>query len=390
MILLLACALLLATSSAFASERINQPLIVEKNFKVGTNTNPVFSVNSTNGLTSISGENSEILDNVLTVSGSSTNYIDPTNGHLTLRSHTDGHKIFEVSSGNTILASDQITLNGPTTINDDVDILGDFAINTDKFTVASDTGNTEIGGTLHVTGSISADGGIELASSDLTLGGSLDVSGTTSLDHIVVMHDSRIFGRKDLAVMHTNEDETTDYVASASQQNILQIAIPDAANDMFSATIELAYHSTIYARGATALGAWTGEKILYGQQFFTKKYIIFKENGQDPFIFPLTDSHYQIEHYDVEPTLLTEVPEETTILAKGDDTTSYDAPSGLLTFKYVPCSAINASWPTAFATYLSTEGTSDSYFPYLEKQSFLYKIEVGTMAASDNSGLWIH
>ena len=88
------------------------------------------------------------------------------------------------ASGNTAIAgtlavTDASTFTGAVTASSNMDVTGnvgidgDFDINTDKFTVASSTGNTVIAGTLDVTGDVT------VANIDAT---TLDVSGAVGLD----------------------------------------------------------------------------------------------------------------------------------------------------------------------------------------------------------------
>jgi hypothetical protein len=98
------------------------------------------------------------------------------------------------SSGNTAVGG---TLNvtgvttltaalGATTINASgaVGVDGDFDVATNKFTVASSSGNTAVGGTLNVTGVTTLTGALiannGISSTNLTLSGNLTVNGTTT------------------------------------------------------------------------------------------------------------------------------------------------------------------------------------------------------------------
>ncbi|MCB9973221.1 MAG: tail fiber domain-containing protein [Rhodospirillales bacterium] len=57
--------------------------------------------------------------------------------------------------GNVFDSLGDLTLNDDTVINGTLDVSGDFAVNTNKFTVNATNGNTAVGGDLAVTGSIS-------------------------------------------------------------------------------------------------------------------------------------------------------------------------------------------------------------------------------------------
>ena len=74
--------------------------------------------------------------------------VSTTSGNLTLD-----------SAGGTVVVDDNLSVNGTTSANainaaGAVGVDGDFDVNTNKFTVASSTGNTTVGGTLGVTGTI--------------------------------------------------------------------------------------------------------------------------------------------------------------------------------------------------------------------------------------------
>ena len=80
------------------------------------------------------------------------------------------------------------TAGGPLTLGAGDDLIGsstsDITINTNKFTVAGATGNTIIGGTLGVTGLITATAGLTTAGGDITLGTGDDLIGSSTSDII--------------------------------------------------------------------------------------------------------------------------------------------------------------------------------------------------------------
>lgn len=67
------------------------------------------------------------------------------------------------ASGNFAINTDKFTVaasSGNSSVGGTLGVTGNFAINTDKFTVAAATGNTVVAGTLSVTGAITATGGV--------------------------------------------------------------------------------------------------------------------------------------------------------------------------------------------------------------------------------------
>lgn len=92
-----------------------------------------------------------------------------------------GVKILDVSSTGlsivgTIVTTGGATIVGNSTITGTLGVSSDFAVNTNKFTVAASTGNTAVAGTLGVTGAIT--GSSTIAGTDITASGAL--SGATA------------------------------------------------------------------------------------------------------------------------------------------------------------------------------------------------------------------
>lgn len=68
------------------------------------------------------------------------------------------------------LSCTTLAASGAATFSSTLGVTGDFAVDTNKFTVAAATGNTAVGGTLAVTGALTATAGI-VAGGDSVMGG---------------------------------------------------------------------------------------------------------------------------------------------------------------------------------------------------------------------------
>jgi hypothetical protein len=79
------------------------------------------------------------------------------------------------------------TLNGDVSITDDANFTGNFAVNTNKFTVAASTGNTVVAGTLAVTGASTFTGAI--GAQTVNVGTALVVAGTSSVAALTTSGD---------------------------------------------------------------------------------------------------------------------------------------------------------------------------------------------------------
>jgi hypothetical protein len=93
------------------------------------------------------------------------------------------------ASGNTAVAG-TLGVTGATTLSSTLGVTGNLSVNTNKFTVAADTGNTAIAGTLAVTGATGIDGDFDIATNKFTvasasgntvIAGSLTTSGALDL-----------------------------------------------------------------------------------------------------------------------------------------------------------------------------------------------------------------
>ena len=145
----------------------------------------------------------EMIDDTtsLTHTGTTSLAISSTNGHITIAGGSDDYVDVESVrfTGDQIGINgdpDLITLtNGVVTINGKIihsgttDHTGDFEVGTDKFNIASNTGNTAIAGTLDVTGATSL-------ASTLEVNGTMTVSDNVKLteDNAVIEHTSTASG----------------------------------------------------------------------------------------------------------------------------------------------------------------------------------------------------
>lgn len=83
------------------------------------------------------------------------------------------------SSGNTLVAG-TLAVTGASTLTGAVGVTGDFAVNTNKFTVAAASGNTVVAGTLGVTGAATLSS--TLAAGNTTITGTLAASGNVAIN----------------------------------------------------------------------------------------------------------------------------------------------------------------------------------------------------------------
>jgi hypothetical protein len=83
------------------------------------------------------------------------------------------------ASGNTLVAG-TLAVTGASTLTGAVGVTGDFAVNTNKFTVAASSGNTLVAGTLAVTGAATLSS--TLAAGNTTITGTLAASGNVAIN----------------------------------------------------------------------------------------------------------------------------------------------------------------------------------------------------------------
>lgn len=89
-----------------------------------------------------------------------------------------------INGSNTLSVGGATTLSGAVTAASTLAVAGDFAVNTNKFTVAASTGNTLVAGTLDVTGATAlssvATSGNASVGGNLTVTGDLTINGSTT------------------------------------------------------------------------------------------------------------------------------------------------------------------------------------------------------------------
>jgi len=107
-----------------------------------------------------------------------------------------------------------VTLSGGIDVTGALGVDGDFDVNTDKFTVASATGNTLVAGTLGVTGITTATGGLNVDTiNEITAAGGVAIDGLTIKDGDAIFADSdkAIFGAdSDLEIYHNGTSNIID------------------------------------------------------------------------------------------------------------------------------------------------------------------------------------
>lgn len=168
------------------------------------------------------------------------------------------------SSGNTAIAgtlavTDASTFTGAVTASSNMDVTGnvgidgDFDINTNKFTVASTTGNTAIAGTLDVTGDVTVIN-IDATTLDVSgavgLDGNLDV-GTDKFTVDSTNGNTAVAGTLDVTGNQTNTGDLTvdgDFTVNGNT------TIGNAATDTVAITADVASNIVPDADGTRNLG----------------------------------------------------------------------------------------------------------------------------------------
>ena len=153
-----------STSSTTGALVVDGGLGIASNFVMGGTS---FTMGNGATIVNTDGNTLTVTEATLAVVGNQT-----LSGDLTIATNK-----FTVASGtgNTAVAG-TLEVEGATGIN------GNFDINTNKFTVASATGNTAVAGTLGVTGATTLSSTLGVTSTT-TLGSTLDVSGNTTINN---------------------------------------------------------------------------------------------------------------------------------------------------------------------------------------------------------------
>ena len=166
-----------------------------------------------------------------------------------------------------------VTLSGGIDVTGALGVDGDFDVNTNKFTVASATGNTTVAGTLGVTGATTATGGVNVDTvNEITAGGGVTVDGvllkdgglTTSADINFGDSDKAIFGAgSDLQIYH---DGSNSYVSDQGTGELRILATDLRINNSASSKTYLRAIDggalTLYHNGSSKLAtASTGVNV---------------------------------------------------------------------------------------------------------------------------------
>lgn len=165
-------------------------------------------------------------------------------GHY-IYSRTDNGNVLHIGSG-TAVADADLTVNTSTGA---VGVAGDFAVNTDKFTVAAASGNTAIAGTLGVTGAITAGS----YTNDLSA-----FAATTSAQLAGVISDETGSGA---LVFATSPTLVTPNVGVATATSINKVALTAPAS---SATLTISDGKTLTASNTVTVTATDGATIAAG------------------------------------------------------------------------------------------------------------------------------
>ncbi|USO08033.1 MAG: hypothetical protein H6866_02110 [Rhodospirillales bacterium] len=129
-------------------------------------------------------------------------------------------------------------VTGAGTFDSTVAVAGDFTINTDKFTVAATSGNTAIAGTLGVGGDVDVGGGkftIGAATGNTAVAGTLNVTGDTALSaNLAVTGNETVSGTLSVTG-NTAIDTNTLYVDATANAVGIGTTSPAAALDVAGA-----------------------------------------------------------------------------------------------------------------------------------------------------------
>lgn len=118
-------------------------------------------------------------------------------------------------SGNTSL-SGTLAVTGAVTLSSTLAVTNDLSVNTNKFTVSSATGNTNVAGTLAVTGATTLSSTLGVTG-NTTVGGTLGVTGVATFGSVIDMNAHKI---TNLAEPTADSDAATKYYVDAARSGL--------------------------------------------------------------------------------------------------------------------------------------------------------------------------
>lgn len=118
-------------------------------------------------------------------------------------------------SGNTTVGG-TFGVTGATTLSSTLAVTNDLSVNTNKFTVASATGNVTAAGTLSVTGATTLSSTLAVTS-NATVGGTLGVTGVATFGNVIDMNAHKI---TNLAEPTADSDAATKYYVDAARSGL--------------------------------------------------------------------------------------------------------------------------------------------------------------------------
>ena len=119
-------------------------------------------------------------------------------------------------SGNATVGGD-ITLAGGIDVTGAFGVDGDFDVNTDKFTVASATGNTTVAGTLAITGETTATGNLKVDTIN-----EITSAGGVTIDSVLLKDD--VVNATDIEVSSISANDGTEAATLANSTGVMTIA----------------------------------------------------------------------------------------------------------------------------------------------------------------------
>jgi hypothetical protein len=234
-----------------ANLTFNGTALTVNGFSVTNNTSVGGTLGVTGETTLASATVSDLTDNRLVIAGTSGSLEDSANltfdgstfavtGTVDITGAADVSSDFSVATnkftvasatGNTTVAG-TLGVTGATTLSSTLGVTGNLSVNTNKFTVAADTGNTAIAGTLAVTGATGIDGNFDIntnkftvaaASGNTVIAGSLQVDGALDLGSTSTTTDI------EASTLAIDSTDTTNITMTANSASNKVLAI-DATN----------------------------------------------------------------------------------------------------------------------------------------------------------------